>query len=145
MAMIPSLCAILVMFIIMRVTGMLLNVATILVATTILGTSENDQIHFFYHFLEGRQGGTTETGLRHTMLIAGRSIFFATLINAAGFLAFALSDLPALREFAILTAVGFVLSMVADFSALPGALWMVFRDKPDALKAREKPAEMPAP
>jgi len=132
MAMIPSLFAILVMFAIMRVTGMALNVATILVASTILGTSENDQIHFFYHFLEGSKGGTTETGLRHTMLIAGRSIFFATLINATGFLAFALTDLPALREFAILAAVGFTLSMIADFTALPGALWMVFRDQPGA-------------
>jgi len=24
--------------------------------------------------------------------------------------------------------------MIADFTALPGALWMVFKDKPDALK-----------
>ncbi len=132
MAMIPSLFAILVMFVIMRLTGMSLNVATILVASTILGASENDQIHFFYHFLEGRKGGATETGLRHTMLIAGRSILFATFINAAGFLAFALTDLPALREFAILAAVGFTLSMIADFTALPGALWMVFHDRPAA-------------
>jgi predicted RND superfamily exporter protein len=79
------------------------------------------------------------------MLIAGRSIFFATLINAAGFLAFALSDLPALREFAILTATGFVLSMIADFSALPGALWMVFRDRPDALKGPKESTKEPAP
>jgi predicted RND superfamily exporter protein len=132
MAMIPSIFAILVMFVIMRLTGMSLNVATILVASTILGASENDQIHFFYHFLEGRKGRGTETGLRHTMLIAGRSIFFATLINAAGFLAFALTDLPALREFAILAALGFTLSMIADFTALPGALWTVFRDQPGA-------------
>jgi predicted RND superfamily exporter protein len=134
MAMIPSLFAILVMFGIMRLTGMSLNVATILVASTVLGTSENDQIHFFYHFLEGQQNGTTETGLRHTMLIAGRSIFFATLINAIGFLAFALTDLPPIRQFAILAAIAFGLSMIADFTALPGALWMVFRDKPDAEK-----------
>jgi predicted RND superfamily exporter protein len=137
MAMIPSLFAILVMFAIMRATGMSLNVATILAASTILGTSENDQIHFFYHFLEGHKGGSTEAGMRHTMLLAGRSIFFATLINAAGFLAFALTDLPPLRAFAILTALGFLLSMLADFTALPGALWMVFRDKPDALKTRD--------
>ncbi|MBI5528295.1 MAG: MMPL family transporter [Deltaproteobacteria bacterium] len=134
MAMIPSLFAILVMFAVMRATGMSLNVATILIASTVLGTSENDQIHFFYHFLERQKDGTTETGLRHTMLIAGRSIFFATLINSIGFLAFALSDLPPIRQFAILAAVAFVLSMIADFTALPGALWMVFRDRPDALK-----------
>jgi len=132
MAMIPSLFAILVMFGVMRLTGMSLNVATILIASTVLGTSENDQIHFFYHFLEGRDGAGTEAGLRHTLVIAGRSIFFATLINAVGFLAFALSDLPPIREFALLAALAFTLSMLADFTALPGALWMVFRDKPDA-------------
>jgi hypothetical protein len=137
MAMIPSLFAILVMFGVMRLLGMSLNVATILIASTVLGTSENDQIHFFYHFLEKKTGGTTETGLRHTTLIAGRSIFFATLINALGFLAFALSDLPPIRQFAILASVAFVLSMIADFTALPGSLWMVFRDKPDAMKTRE--------
>ncbi len=55
MAMIPSLFAILVMFGVMRLAGMPLNVATILIASTVLGTSENDQIHFFYHFQEGRR------------------------------------------------------------------------------------------
>jgi predicted RND superfamily exporter protein len=141
MAMIPSIFAILVMFAVMRLLGMSLNVATILIASTVLGTSENDQIHFFYHFLEGRKGGgglSTEAGLKHTMLIAGRSIFFATLINAVGFLAFALSDLPPIRQFAILAATAFTLSMIADFTALPGALWMVFRDKPDAMKAKNQ-------
>ena len=137
MAMIPSLFAILVMFGVMRLTGMSLNVATILIASTVLGTSENDQIHFFYHFLEGRERASTEAGLRHTLLIAGRSIFFATLINALGFLAFALSDLPPIRQFALLAALAFTLSMVADFTALPGALWMVFRDKPDADRTKE--------
>lgn len=130
MALIPSLFAILVMFIVMRFLDMSLNVATILIASTVLGTSENDQIHFFYHFLERKKDGTTEDGLKHTMLIAGRSIFFATMINAIGFLAFALSDLPPIRQFAILAAVAFVLSMIADFTALPGALWMVFHDRP---------------
>jgi predicted RND superfamily exporter protein len=135
MAMIPSLFAILVMFLIMRLVGMTLSIATILIASTVLGTSENDQIHFFYHFLEKKKDGSTEGGLRHTMLIAGRSIFFATMINALGFLAFALSDLPPIREFAILSAIAFTLSMLADFSALPGALWMVFRDRPDPTPA----------
>jgi predicted RND superfamily exporter protein len=132
MAMIPSIFAILVMFIVMRSTGMMLNVATILIASTILGTSENDQIHFFYHFLEKRQDQTVEQALTHTFLVAGRAIFFATLINTAGFLAFALADLPPIRQFGVLSAVAFMLSMLADFTALPAALWILFRSKPDA-------------
>ena len=135
MAMIPSLFAILVMFLVMRLSHMTLNVATILIASTVLGTSENDQIHFFYHFQEARNAGhTTEQALRHTLSIAGRAIFFATIINAGGFLAFAFSTLPPVRQFGILSAIAFLLSMIADFTALPAALWMVFREKPDERK-----------
>ncbi len=139
MAMIPSLFAILVMFGVMRLVHMNLNVATILIASTVLGTSENDQIHFFYHFQEARHAGqTTEQALKHTLSIAGRAIFFATIINAGGFLAFAFSTLPPIRQFGILSCLAFVLSMIADFTALPAALWMVFREKPDALPTPPK-------
>jgi len=134
MAIIPSLFAILVMFLVMRLTGMMLNIATILIASTVLGTSENDQIHFFYHFLEGRREGTVEQALRHTLRVAGRAIVFATLINAGGFLAFTLAELPPMKQFGFLAAVAFVLSMVADFTALPAALWILFRQQPDAVQ-----------
>jgi predicted RND superfamily exporter protein len=135
MAMIPSLFAILVMFLVMRLCHMHLNVATILIASTVLGTSENDQIHFFYHFQEARNGGsTTEEALRHTLAISGRAIFFATIINAGGFVAFAFSSLPPIKQFGILSALAFLLSMIADFTALPAALWMVFREQPDQVK-----------
>jgi predicted RND superfamily exporter protein len=142
MAMIPSLFAILVMFAIMRLFHMNLNVATILIASTVLGTSENDQIHFFYHFQEARNAGqTTEQALRHTLSIAGRAIFFATIINAGGFLAFAFSTLPPVRQFGILSAIAFLLSMIADFTALPAALWMVFRERPDEVNAARSAAK----
>jgi len=130
MAMIPSIFAILVMFLVMRLTGMQLNIATILIASTILGTSENDQIHFFYHFLEGRRDGDVEYALTHTLLVAGRAILFATLINAGGFLAFGFAELPPIQQFGMLAAVAFVLSMLADFTALPAALWILFRERP---------------
>lgn len=133
MAMIPSLFAILVMFLFMRITGMTLNIATILIASTVLGTSENDQIHFFYHFIEGRRRGTVQQALQHTLLVAGRAIVFATLINAGGFLAFTLAELPPMVQFGFLAALAFVLSMLADFTALPAALWILFRERPDRL------------
>jgi len=136
MAMIPSIFAILVMFGVMRASGMRLNIATILIASTVLGTSGNDQIHFFYHFLEGRRNGSVEQALRHTLLVAGRAIGFATLINAGGFLAFVLADLPPVRQFGVLSALAFVLSMIADFTALPAALWILFRQRPDDLEPR---------
>jgi hypothetical protein len=127
MTMIPSLFAILSVFLVMRVTGIPLNIATILIGSTILGATENDQIHFFYHFQEGRSSGTTAGALQHALLVAGRPILFATLINVSGFLALVLSDLPPMREFGIVASSAFVLALVADFTALPGALWILSR------------------
>jgi predicted RND superfamily exporter protein len=127
MTMIPSLFAILSVFLIMRVTGIPLNIATILIGSTVLGATENDQIHFFYHYHEGRETGSTASALRHALLIAGRPILFATLINASGFLALALSDLPPMRQFGIVSSSAFVLALLADFTALPGALWILTR------------------
>jgi uncharacterized protein len=142
MAMIPSIFAILVMFLVMRISGRMLNIATILIASTVLGASENDQIHFFYHFLEGRKDGTAAHALQHTLLIAGRAIVFATVINAGGFLAFGLADLPPVRQFGLLTALAFVLSMIADFTALPAALWILFRERPDEAVLAAEPSVM---
>jgi len=132
MAMIPSVFAILATFLGMRLFGTPLNVATILIATTVLGTTENDQIHFFHHLQEGQGAGTLEGALRHTLRVSGRAIVFATLINAAGFLGLALSSFPPLRQFGVVTAGAFLLAMVADFTALPASLWIVRRERPGA-------------
>jgi predicted RND superfamily exporter protein len=127
MTMIPSLFAILSVFLVMRLTAIPLNIATILIGSTVLGATENDQIHFFYHFQEGRSAGSTAGALRHALLVAGRPILFATLINASGFLALVMSDLPPMREFGIVASSAFVLALLADFTALPGALWILSR------------------
>jgi predicted RND superfamily exporter protein len=127
MTMIPSLFAILSVFLVMRLTDIPLNIATILIGSTILGATENDQIHFFYHFQEGRSTGTTAGALQHALVVAGRPILFATLINVSGFLALVLSDLPPMREFGIVASSAFVLALLADFTALPGALWILSR------------------
>ena len=131
LAMIPSIFAILAMFLVMRAGSIPLNVATILIASTVLGASENDQIHFFYHFQERRRSGSCEQALRHALLVAGRPVAFATLINAGGFLALAISDLPPMRQFGLMSSSAFALAMLADFTALPAALWIVFRERPD--------------
>jgi uncharacterized protein len=130
MAMIPSVFAILVTFLGMRLLGGSLNVATILIATTVLGTTENDQIHFFYHLHEGEGAGGLDGAMRHALRVSGKAIVFATLINAAGFLGLAFSRFPPLRQFGFVTSAAFLLAMVADFTALLGSLWLIRRERP---------------
>jgi hypothetical protein len=143
MAMIPSVFAILVTFLGMRLTGTPLNVATILIATTVLGTTENDQIHFFHHLGEG-EGHGLDHALRHALRVSGRAIVFATLINAAGFLGLSFSSFPPLRQFGVITAGAFLLAMIADFTALPAALWIARRERP-APRAGQPAAAEPRP
>ncbi|HEY6483505.1 MAG TPA: MMPL family transporter [Steroidobacteraceae bacterium] len=129
MTMIPSLFAILSVFIVMRVASIPLNIATILIGSTVLGATENDQIHFFYHFQEARANASMRDALRHAMLVAGRPIVFATLINTSGFLALTLSNLPPMRQFGTVASCAFVLALIADFTALPAALWVLSRSR----------------
>jgi hypothetical protein len=117
----------------MRLTGIPLNVATILIATTVLGTTENDQVHFFHHDQEAKKdGASAEKSMLHTFHISGHAIIYATLINASGFLALAFSNLPPMRQFGIVSAIAFGFSMLADFTALPAALWVFLRQRPDS-------------
>jgi predicted RND superfamily exporter protein len=122
LAMIPSMFALLTTFLGLRVLGGALNVATIIIATTVLGTTENDQMHLFHHMHE-RAGAGLELRLRHTLHISGRAIVLATVINAVGFAGLATSSFPPLRQFGLMTASAFVLALVADLTVLPAALW----------------------
>jgi predicted RND superfamily exporter protein len=126
LAMIPSLFALLATFLGVRVFGASLNVATIIIATTVLGTTENDQIHFFHHMHE-RAGAPVEERMRHALRVSGRAIVFATVIDAVGFLGLAISRFPPLRQFGVMTASAFALALVADFTALPASLWIASR------------------
>jgi len=129
LALIPSLFALLVTFLGMRLLSVPLNVATIIIATTVLGTTENDQIHFFHHMHE-RTGSGVEERVRHALRVSGQAIVFATFINAAGFLGLAASRFPPLRQFGIMAAAAFLLALLADFTALPAALWIASGERP---------------
>jgi hypothetical protein len=44
------------------------------------------------------------------------------------------------RQFGTLAAIAFVLSMIADFTALPASLWLLSGEKPDEVAAAEERA-----
>jgi len=139
LAMIPSLFALLVTFLGIRVFGGSINVATIIIATTVLGATENDQLHFFHHMHE-RAGAPLEDRMRHALRVSGRAVVFATLINAAGFLGLAATRFPPLRQFGIMTAGAFALALIADFTMLPAALWIASGERPRARPGQAPPA-----
>jgi len=140
LAIIPSLFALLVAFLALRGFGGTLNVATIIIATTVLGTTENDQLHFFHHMHE-RDGAPLEQRLGHALRVAGRAVVFATLINVCGFLGLSLSRFPPLRQFGLMTAASFVLALAGDLILLPAALWIASRERPSVERLTSSESE----
>ncbi len=127
MTMIPSLFAILSVFLVMRLAGIPLNIATILIGSTVLGATENDQIHFFYHYQEGHSAGTAGA-LQHALLVAGRPILFCDADQRQRLsCARDVGTCRPWREFGIVASSAFLLALIADFTALPGALWILSR------------------
>ena len=94
LAMIPSVFALLVTFLGLRVAGGSLNVATIIIATTVLGTTENDQLHFFHHMHE-RAGAPLEIAAPPCVARRRPRGRVRDLINAVGFLGLADLAVPA--------------------------------------------------
>ena len=45
-----------------------------------------------------------------------------------------------MRQFGIVTSMAFALAMLADFTALPAALWIFFREKPGPVAADDDPS-----
>jgi hypothetical protein len=43
-----------------------------------------------------------------------------------------------MRQFGMITSMAFVLALVADFTFLPAALWVFFRDRPDGIDPRSR-------
>jgi uncharacterized protein len=57
----------------MRLLGGALYLA-ILVANTVLGTTENDQIHCFHHLHEGEGAGGLDGAMRHALRVSCGSL-----------------------------------------------------------------------
>jgi hypothetical protein len=97
-------------------------------------------MHFFHHMHEVATS-PLEARLRHTLRISGRAVLFATIINAVGFFGLATSSFPPLRQFGIMTAAAFVLALVADFLALPAALWFASGERPTSVALPSTPRD----
>ncbi len=140
-AMMPSLLAILLMFLAMELISMRLDVATILIAAIALGIGVDNTIHFFYHFNEKEKaGGNTEQCLDNVMRTSGRAMILAACIVVSGFGTFAFSDFPPLHNFGVLSAIAMVLALLGNLLFLPAVLWMFKpKDAPSTLAHPDVP------
>jgi hypothetical protein len=129
-ASIPIVAAIIILFGVMGLSGISLNIATVLVASVALGIGIDYSIHIISHFNQlYKTTGNLEDALKQTLLISGKAIIINVISVSAGFLVLVFSEMVPLQYFGILIAISMVSSSLGAMTLLPAILIMIHQKK----------------
>jgi hypothetical protein len=124
----PIIAAIIVLFGVMGISGIPLNIVTVLVASIALGIGIDYSIHVISHFNYSiKNGKDINKSLEETIMISGKSIFINVVSVSAGFLVLVFSEMVPLQYFGILMALSMVGSGLAALTLLPVILILAHR------------------
>jgi hypothetical protein len=123
MGLAPILLAVVLMFGLMGLTGIPINVATVLVGSIALGIGIDYSIHFSVRFSTYYRGpATAAEAVAKTIQTTGLAIIINVLAVTMGFVALLFADLLPLRQFGILTAIAMIGSGAGALSLLPALM-----------------------
>jgi uncharacterized protein len=120
MAIIPIFVTLLILFGTMGVTGIPLDIATVLTGSVTIGIGIDYAIHFMSFF--GKVMSETrdlEQGVREAIRVSGKAILINMIAVSLGFAVLLLSNLVPLQRFGFLIAVTMIISGLAALTLLP--------------------------
>jgi predicted RND superfamily exporter protein len=116
----------------MGLTGISLNIATVLVASVALGIGIDYSIHIISHFNETfEKTNNAVKAIDDAILISGKAIVINVISVSVGFLVLVFSDMVPLQYFGILIALSMVSSSLGAMTLLPSILILIHRKKTD--------------
>ncbi|MGI9531502.1 efflux RND transporter permease subunit [Lutimonas sp.] len=123
LASLPILAAIIILFGLMGITGISLNIATVLVASVALGIGIDYSIHIISHFNEiYEKSQDLKQAITKSLLISGNAIIINVVSVSAGFLVLVFSDMVPLQYFGILIAISMFSSSLGAMTLLPAII-----------------------
>ncbi|MGA2642686.1 MAG: efflux RND transporter permease subunit, partial [Spirochaetia bacterium] len=123
MGLAPIVLAIALMFGLMGLTGIPINVATVLVGCIALGIGIDYSIHFSVRFSTYYEGpSTAPVAVTKTIRTTGKAIIINVLAVTMGFIALLFADLIPLRQFGLLTAIAMIGSGLGALTLLPALI-----------------------
>ncbi len=129
-AAIPVIATIIVLFGFMGITGIPLDIATVLVASIALGIGIDYSIHvitgFNNHLITH---GDAERAIEETMLYSGKAVIINVISVSAGFLVLLFSQIVPLQNFGLLVAISMFGSGFGALTLLPVILILVNRKR----------------
>jgi hydrophobe/amphiphile efflux-3 (HAE3) family protein len=130
-ATIPIIATILILFGFMGITGIPLDIATVLVGSIALGIGIDYSIHIITGFnFHLKETGDAEKAIEKTILISsGNAVIINVLSVAAGFLVLIFSQIVPLQNFGILVAISMFGSGIGALTLLPVILILTNRKR----------------
>ena len=129
-ASIPIIATIILLFGFMGLSGISLNIATVLVASVALGIGIDYSIHIISHFNESyKKSQDLYKSIQESILISGNAIIINVISVSAGFLILVFSEMVPLQYFGFLIALSMVSSCLGALTLLPSILIIMNRNK----------------
>jgi predicted RND superfamily exporter protein len=119
-AVIPIISTIIILFGFMGLTGISLDIATVLVASVALGIGIDYSIHVITHFNHSyKKTNDLNKALEDTIMISGKAILINVTTVTGGFLVLLFSQMVPLQNFGLLIAISMIGSGTGSLTLLP--------------------------
>ncbi len=130
LAVIPNCLPVALVLGLMGLTGIRLDVATVVIAAVALGIAVDDTVHFLFRFRREllENGGDHERAAEVAVRTAGAAMLGTTVTLTAGFAVMALAGIKSIVFFGALTAFTMVAALAGDLLLLPAFL-VLFRPR----------------
>ena len=123
LAILPNVLAVTVFFGILGWFNLPLNLGTSLIATIALGIAVDSSVHYMWRLSRELPGESDQAAaIQRAMRAVGGPMLYTTLALTAGFLTFAGSGFPPIRNFGVLTAITLATAFTANLVVLPALL-----------------------
>ncbi len=124
--MLPNIAPLFFVFVVMGASGIYLDMATVLIASVVLGITVDDTIHFFHNFQERRRKGCGVVfSLARSFDASGRAVVAISLLLVAQFMLLAGSRFQPSANFGLLASTGLLSGQILELLLLPAlvVLW----------------------
>jgi predicted RND superfamily exporter protein len=120
---VPIIATIAVLYGVMGLTGIPLNVVTVLVASVAMGIGIDYAIHYISHFNDAlKRGFELDSAVEEAIMVSGKAILINFISVSAGFLILVFSDLMPMVYFGALIALSMLGSSMGALTLLPSIL-----------------------
>ncbi len=135
-AAIPIVATIIILFGFMGVTGIALDIATVLVASIALGMGIDYSIHIITHFSKKfDEVKNIDEAIKDSIMISGKAIIINVISVALGFLVLTFSHIVPIQNFGLLVALSMFGAGVGALTLLPVILILANRAKEQMYKS----------